>query len=84
VSTGPWIERSQEAGVEVLWLIGAWLPLIPIDQLRRLRGKQEIIARYEPEQAVLTLPALLEDPGDRTRLLTLLDKLIADPRVQEG
>jgi hypothetical protein len=59
-----------------------YVPNIPHEQLRRLRGEQEINARYEPEQAVLTLPALLRDQADRTRLLTLLDKLITDPRVQ--
>jgi hypothetical protein len=46
-----------------------YVPNIPHEQLRRLRGEQEIIARYEPEQAVLTLPALLRDQADRTRLL---------------
>jgi phospholipid/cholesterol/gamma-HCH transport system permease protein len=25
VNTGPWIERNQEGGVEVLWLVGVWL-----------------------------------------------------------
>ena len=52
------------------------------DQFRRIRGEQEIIARYEPEQAIVSLPQLLSDTADRTRLLALLDKLMADPRVQ--
>jgi pimeloyl-ACP methyl ester carboxylesterase len=52
------------------------------DQFRRIRGEQEIITRYEPEQAVLSLSTLLADPEDRRRLLTVLDKLIVDPRVQ--
>jgi pimeloyl-ACP methyl ester carboxylesterase len=60
----------------------AFLPQVPPDQFRRIRGEQEIIARYEPEQAIASLPQLLHDPADRTRLLTLLDKLMADPRVQ--
>jgi hypothetical protein len=60
----------------------AYLPQVPPDQFRRIRGEQEIIARYEPEQALVTLPQLLADPADRTRLLTLLDKLMADQRVQ--
>jgi hypothetical protein len=59
-----------------------YMPKIPHEELRRIRGEQEIIARYEPEQAVLSLPTLLRDPDDRSRLLTLLDKLMADPRVQ--
>jgi pimeloyl-ACP methyl ester carboxylesterase len=58
-----------------------YLPKMPPEQLRRVRGEQEIIARYEPEQAVLTLPVLLSDRADRQRLLTLLDKLLADSRV---
>lgn len=60
----------------------AYLPQVAPDQFRRIRGEQEIIARYEPEQAIVSLPQLLADPADRTRLLTLLDKLMADHRVQ--
>lgn len=59
-----------------------YLPQVAPDQFRRIRGEQEIIARYEPEQAIVSLPQLLSDPADRTRLLTLLDKLMADERVQ--
>jgi hypothetical protein len=58
------------------------VPALPPDQFRRVRGEQEIIARYEPEQALLTLPALLAERADRDRFLTLLDKLMADQRVQ--
>ena len=36
---------------------------------RRIRGEQEIIARYEPEQAIDTLAVLLADRADRERLL---------------
>jgi hypothetical protein len=60
----------------------ALLPQVAPDQFRRIRGEQEIIARYEPEQALASLPQLLHDSTDRSRLLTLLDKLMADPRVQ--
>jgi pimeloyl-ACP methyl ester carboxylesterase len=59
-----------------------YLPEVNPEDMRRMRGEQEIIVRYEPEQAVLSLPSLLHDTGDRMRLLTLLDKLIRDPRVQ--
>jgi hypothetical protein len=59
-----------------------YLPDLPPDQWRRIRGEQEIIARYEPEQAISMLPALLDNRADRERLLTLLDKLMADKRVQ--
>ena len=58
------------------------LPAIPRDEARRIRGEQEIIVRYEPEKAVATLPALLTERADRERLLTLLDRLLADERVQ--
>lgn len=58
------------------------LPDIPRDQMRRIRGEQEIIVRYEPEKAIETLPALLRDEADRARLLTLFDRMLSDRRVQ--
>jgi pimeloyl-ACP methyl ester carboxylesterase len=60
-----------------------YLPALPADQWRRVRGEQEIIAAYEPEQAIATLPMLLAERADRKRLLTLVEKLLADERVQE-
>jgi hypothetical protein len=58
------------------------MPSLPLDQWRRIRGEQEIIARYEPGQAINTLPDLLADPADRERLLTLLERVLADERIQ--
>ncbi|HUH94544.1 MAG TPA: DUF3141 domain-containing protein [Casimicrobiaceae bacterium] len=58
------------------------LPDIPRDEARRIGGEQEIIARYEPEKAIQTLPALLADRKDRERLLTLLERVLADKRMQ--
>ncbi len=60
------------------------LPSLPPDQWRRIRGEQEIIAQYEPERAIDTLPDLLVDPADRERLLTLLERLLADERIQKS
>jgi hypothetical protein len=58
------------------------LPDLPPDEARRIGGEQEIIARYEPDKAFDTLPALLANRRDRDRLLTLLDRVLADKRVQ--
>ena len=58
------------------------LPAISMDQARRIRGEQELIVRYEPDKAVETLPTLLPERSDRDRLITLLDRLLADKRVQ--
>ena len=57
------------------------LPDLPLDEVRRIGGEQEIIARYEPEKAVETL-AVLAKRKDRDRLLTLLERVLADQRVQ--
>lgn len=59
-----------------------YLPDMPLDQWRRIRGEQEIIVRYAHEEAIATLPTLLRERSDRQRLLTLVDKLMADPRAQ--
>jgi len=58
------------------------LPDLPRDEVRRIGGEQELIARYEPEKAVATLPLLLAKRKDRERLLTLLERVLADKRVQ--
>ena len=58
------------------------MPDLPRDEARRIGGEQEIIARYEPDQAVETLPVLLAKRKDRERLLTLLERVLADKRVQ--
>ncbi len=44
-----------------------FMPAIPREQMRRIRGEQDIIVRYEPERALETLPKLLADPADRDR-----------------
>ena len=55
---------------------------VPRDEQRRIRGEQEIIVGYEPEKAIETLPALLAKRADRERLVVLLDRLLADRRIQ--
>jgi hypothetical protein len=62
---------------------GELLPTVTPEQWRRVRGEQEIIVRYEPEQAMATLPALLKAPGDRERLAALARALLSDERVQQ-
>lgn len=58
------------------------LPRIERDEARRIRGRQEIIVKYEPDRALETLPDLLGDAADCERLLTFLERLLADERVQ--
>jgi len=58
------------------------LPEIARDEARRIRGEQEIICQYAQEEAIAALPALLRDPFDRRRFMTLIERLVADPRIQ--
>ena len=58
------------------------LPAMPPDQWRRVRGEQEIIVRYAPEEALSTLPQLLRHRADRARLVTLAQRLLADERIR--
>jgi pimeloyl-ACP methyl ester carboxylesterase len=60
------------------------LPDMPMDQWRRIRGEQEIIARFDPERAIATLPKLLGDPADRERLGALMRAVLADERLRRA
>ena len=71
-----------EAGQQMVKDYKEFLPAVPLEQMRRIAGEQEIIATYEPDKAIATLPALLPQRKDRERLLTLLDRLANDPRVR--
>jgi pimeloyl-ACP methyl ester carboxylesterase len=71
-----------EAGQQMIKDYTEFLPPLELDEWRRVLGEQEIIATYEPDQAIATLPALLPQRKDRERLLTLLDRLANDPRVR--
>ena len=63
---------------------GSLVPAVQPDEWRRIRGEQEIIAQYEPDQAIATLPNLLSGRADRERMLTAFDRLLADERVQRS
>jgi len=58
------------------------LPDLRLDEARRIEGEQEIIARFEPDKAIETLPALLTAHEDQGRLLSLLERVLADKRMQ--
>jgi len=59
-----------------------FLPDIPPDSVRRIRGEQDVIVTYERNAAIDALPKLLSNAGDRERFLALLDRLPADRRIQ--
>jgi len=71
-----------EAGQQMVKDYEQFLPAVPLEQMRRTAGEQEIIATYETEKAIATLPLLLPERKDRERLLTLLDRLENDVRVR--
>jgi hypothetical protein len=71
-----------EAKQELMDEYREFLQDLPRDEQRRIRGEQEIIVGYEPERAIETLPSLLAKQSDRHRLVVLLDRLLADRRVQ--
>jgi pimeloyl-ACP methyl ester carboxylesterase len=58
------------------------LPVTTIEQQRRIRGMQDIIVRYDRTGALETLPKLVADSGDRERLRTLLERVMADEGVR--
>jgi hypothetical protein len=60
-----------------------YLPAIAPEDARRIRGEQEVLVRHEPEQAIEALPRLVTKPQERERLLALLERLLADGRVQD-
>jgi pimeloyl-ACP methyl ester carboxylesterase len=72
------LEHKEELLAEYRDLV----PHIPRDAMLRIRGRQEIICRYEPEHAIASLPELLREPIDRERFLTLLQRIATDPRIQ--
>jgi pimeloyl-ACP methyl ester carboxylesterase len=73
------LTMRQELAKDYAYLV----PELPLDQWRRIRGEQEIIVRYAPEESIETLPQLLEEE-DRKRLLTLLERVLGDSRIQQS
>lgn len=63
---------------------GSLLPPLPQDQWRRIRGEQDIIARYAPKEAIATLPGLVADPAERERLLEFFERLFCDQRFMDA
>jgi hypothetical protein len=74
------VELKAELGREY----ADWLPPLRADEWRAIRGRQEIICRYEPERALQALPRLLADPADRERFQAVLQRMLADPRLPTG
>jgi len=56
--------------------LGHLLPTLTPDQVRVIRGRQEVICRHDPERALTTLPRLLSKQGDQDRFLTLLNAVV--------
>jgi hypothetical protein len=71
-----------EAGQQMVKDYEEFLPAVPLEQMRRIAGEQELIATYETDKAIATLPVLLARREDRERLLTLLERLENDERVR--
>ena len=71
-----WLERKEAFVAEHADL----MPAVTREAWRRIRGEQEIIARYAPDKAIATLPKLLADPDDRERMRALLDLLGTEAR----
>ncbi|WP_082679691.1 DUF3141 domain-containing protein [Paucibacter sp. KCTC 42545] len=60
------------------------LPALSADEWHKIRGRQELICRYEPALALATLPQLLRAEADCARFLAVLRRLLADPRIGDG
>jgi len=76
------LSRLQD-GLQMVKDYREFLPSVPLEQMRRIAGEQEIIATYETDKAIATLPALLPERKERERLLALLERLESDPRVRD-
>jgi hypothetical protein len=59
-----------------------FLPELPRDEARRIRGEQEVILGHARDEAIDALPKLLATREDRERLLGFVERLLADRRIQ--
>lgn len=68
------LQRSNE-------LLTAREPYAPLGEAARTRiiHQQSMIAEFEPEQALATLPFLLSDPSERARAIEDCDFVVGDP-----
>lgn len=57
---------------------GYLLPELTLDQMRVIRGRQEVICRLDPERALRTLPLLLSNATDHDKFLTLVDAVVEE------
>ena len=68
------IERKAEMVKEYADL----LPELSAHEWKLVRAQQGIIVRFEPEQALTTLPRLLTDPTDRERFVAVVERIVND------
>jgi pimeloyl-ACP methyl ester carboxylesterase len=64
--------------------LGHLLPKLTPDQMRVIRGRQEVICRRSPERALATLPLLLSKRADHDRFLTVLNAVVREYSASFG
>ncbi|UWZ84602.1 DUF3141 domain-containing protein [Occallatibacter riparius] len=57
---------------------GHLIPKVTPEQMRIIRGNQEVICRHAPQRALKTLPLLLSTPTDQENFLTLIEAVVDD------
>lgn len=60
------------------------LPDLPLNEIQKIRGQQELVVNADPERALQTLPILLTDDQDRSRFVMLLERVVNDPDRPEA
>jgi len=59
------------------------LPKTTFEQQRRIRGMQDLIVNVDRQRALAALPKLPQEPADRKRLLTLLERVMAHEGMRQ-